>query len=381
MEKTEKGLQPVPIQEPPVPIRGFEALERAVEHSKRSPVTYERLSGQWALFLLSLRSLWWVPATTLTTGGLLSGLFLFYVGHRMGPLASLALGSIGVSVVVWTFASAAVTTSQLVAIRMKRGSASVGYFRSLRLLLEHRTGTLRRLATWVFLGWVGFWLFNISVVGSSIVGLAGETGRTLLGALLGVQVLLTLFGLVWIGLIFAALTTQPTLSLSHPSSREGRERSGALLDAWRIWGPESSARRPLMAMTGGLMSLILGGGGLLAVGYRLVLELDRSIAGPRLAELLGASPLAGLLGIPLAAEPSLSLQVAGITATVSLAGVTGLLLGLTSCYWGLAGHVLKNNPGFKAWQSQRSRSSQATPHTKKTSSTKRPPPSYDGTRR
>ena len=136
-----------------------------------------------------------------------------------------------------------------------------------------------------------------------------------------------------------------------------------------------------MAMTGGLMSLLLGGGALLAVGYLLVLELDSAIAGPRLAEVLSASPLAGLLGIPLAAEPSLSLQVAGITATLSLAGVAGLLLGLTASYWGLAGHVLKNNPGFKAWQAQTREPPQEKAPSKKTSSSKRSPPSYDGTRR
>ncbi len=332
------------IKEDPVHLKGFDKLEKTILKSSKDPAMGERLSGQWALFVVSLQSHAWIPSSIFTTGGLLAGLFLFYVGYRIGPLAWVLLGSVGLAVSVWTFAAAAVAAGHLIDLRWGNPKSSVGFFRSLRLLFEHRTGTLRRIGFWVFIGWVGFWLFNITVLGSSIIGLAGTTGRALLGALLGVQVLLTLSGLVWIGLILAALVTQPTMSLPSLSSKKT-----ALMDGWRIWGPESTARRPLMVMTAGLISVFAAGGVLLRIGYRVVIQLNIMVAGKSLEEILSASPLAGLMNVPLAVEPSFSLQLAGITATISLAAVTGLLLGIIAHYWAVASHVFARNPGFIKW--------------------------------
>lgn len=332
------------IKEDPVHVKGFETLEKTILTANDDPAMVERLSGQWALFVVSLRSHAWIPTSVLTTGGLLAGLFLFYVGYRIGPLAWVLLGSVGLAVSIWTFAAAAVTAGHLIDLRLGNPRSKVGFFRSLRLLFEHRTGTLRRIGFWVFLGLVGFWMFNITVLGSSIIGLAGATGRILLGALLGVQVLLTLSGLVWIGLILAALVTQPTMSLPSLASKKT-----ALMDGWRIWGPDSTARRPLMVMTGGLVSVFVAGAVLLRIGYEVVIQLNIMVAGKTLEEIISASPLAGLMNVPLAVEPSFSHQLAGITATISLAAVTGLLLGITAHYWAVASHVFARNPGFIKW--------------------------------
>lgn len=331
-----------PVSEDPVHMKGFAALENAVRASANEPLPYERFSGQWALFILAFRSRTWIPISFFTTAGLLGGLFLFYVGWRIGPLAAFVLGSAGFAAALWTFTVAATASCRLIYLRSSNPHSAVGFFRSVRLLFEHRTGVLRRISIWIFTGWLGFWIFNFLVAGSSVVALAGTTGRTIMAGLMGVQVLMTLCGLVWIGLVTTALVALPVLSL--PSLK-----NVTFVDAWRIWGPDSSARRPLMVMSGALAVIVLGGGALLRIGYRLVLEFNSLIAGETLQKILSASPLAALLDIPLAIEPSLALQTAGIVATVSLAAVTGLLLGITAHYWGTASRVLSCNPGFADW--------------------------------
>ncbi len=345
LQEQDGKITAVPVAEQPVHMEGFAALEKKISASKSEPSQYERFSGQLALFVLAFRSRAWIPATIFTTGGLLGGLFLFYVGWRIGPLATFILGSAGAAVAIWTFTAAAVASCRLIYLRDSNPNSAVGFFRSVRLLFEHKTGILRRITTWVFAGWLGFWVFNFLVASSSATALAGITGRTIMAALMGAQVLMTLCGLIWILLVTAALAALPVLSL--PSAKKV-----SFVDAWRIWGPNSSARRPLMVMSGALAVVVSGGGVLLRIGYRLVLEFNTLIAGENLKQILSASPLAALLDVPLAVEPSLSLQVAGLIATVSLAAVTGLMLGITAHYWGVASRVLSCNPGFEDWSAR-----------------------------
>jgi hypothetical protein len=305
-----------------------------------------RASGQLGLLLASLRTRAWAPASILTTCGLLAGLFCFYVGARIGPLSSLVGASLGLAAAIWTVAMGAVTSARLFDQRVRTAKGGAGFGRMLRVIAEHKTGVPRRTAIWLGGGLGGLWLCGVGVMACSVAGLAGQAGRAAMAALLGVQVLLFIGGMVWLTVTLAAVMTQPVLICSRRADRNRR-----LFDALRLWGAESPVRNRLLAASFGLVAVLVTGGFLLRVGYGAVLMLNGSVAGDAHRQILAASPLAPLVGIPLASEPSLSQQIAGILATLSLAGAAGLLLGIAAAYWGASSLAVSSHPDLARWLS------------------------------
>jgi hypothetical protein len=324
---------------------------------------FHSVAGQLALLGASVRTLVWVPAAGLTTAGLLAAFFCLYVGSRIGPLATAAGLSLGVAVALWAFGAAAVVSALLLDTRFRRANPKPGFGTVLRQLLERRTGVMRRLAFWCFTAVGGLWLCGVAVSLFSVVGLTGPLGKTVMAALLGAQVLIVISGFAWMLIACAVVIAQPALACTADKAHRGR-----LFDGWRLWGAQPVLRSMLTALTVAVLGLLFVGGLALESGYTLVLHINQSVAGPSLREILSATPLAPYLGLPLAAEPALSQQTAGLLATVSLAAVSGLLLGLTAVHWGAAGLALASHPALaRALENSRKPSA----HSKKVTSSDR----------
>jgi hypothetical protein len=296
----------------------------------------------------------WLPGTFLTTGGLLLGLLLFYIGIQVDRVLGLALGSLAVSAVVWTVTLTALATAQTLQLRVAAtpspsgrrrsgGGSAAGFGRAIRVLMEHGSPLVRSSTRWVGAGLLGCWLLGLAVLACSVVGLAGQVGRALMGAFLGVQVLLMAAGFLWIVAVCQALALHPVL-VPH----RVRASTNLFKPVLRLLrNPPSGLYAELFHLSSGIVIVLLAGAAVLFAAYAIVLTLDAAVLEESLMRVLSASPLARFSKYGLAAEPSLGLQAAGLLATVSLAAVLGLLLSVVASYWGTAAYALGARSPFR----------------------------------
>lgn len=297
-------------------------------------------ASQVEIFRISLASRSFLPASVVTTSGICTCLFCYYVGSQIDPLLKVVLLSLGLGVVVLSVTVAAATVTRSLSEGMdERGRSRAGplrFFRSLKVLTERGSEVIRSASRWVGAGLAGFWLIGLAVMICASVGLVGRLGQILMGALLGAQVLLMACGFAWLLLVLGALILHPSLA----SIARNRRRSLPLFILKLLRRGPVGLSAELLRLAAGMGVVLLCGLAVLSLAYGLVLTLNSAMLEKSLMQVLSASPLARMTGQELASEPSLGLQIAGVLATLSLSAVLGLLLAIVASYWGTAALLL-----------------------------------------
>lgn len=348
---------PRPGQVPPARSDAFDRIKHFIQTAQPPSGQVARpfsLSVHVDLARCALGTRLWIPGTILTTGGLLLGLLFFYIGTQVDRVAALALGTLAAAAVLWTVALNALAVAKTLDLRMGTATPSpdgrrprtvprAGFGQSLRKLMEKDSPLVRSVTRWVSAGLLGCWLLGLVVLACSVVGLAGQIGRALMGAFLGVQVLLMAAGFVWLVFVCQILAVHPLFI--HQRTRSDANLFKPVLRLLR--SPPAGLDAELFNLSCGIVVMLLLGALALAAAYAVVLILDAAVLEHGLMQVLSASPLARFSKYGLAAEPSLGLQAAGILATVSLSAVLGLLLSAVACYWGTAAYALGARSAFR----------------------------------
>jgi len=327
------------LEEAPVALAGEDPLQAFLDVAGELPPTRraDRLTGGRAQ-LLALTVAWsprlWLPCAGLMAVGLLLGVGLIMVGHRVERSLALLFVAPALGLVAWSLVVAASSVANLLQVRLK--GTAVGMGRSLRMILEHGNGAIGSALRFVVLGVFGSLLLGLLTLLGALPGLSGPTGVAITGLLLGLQVLAAAGAISTLLIMLLALLLHPGLAATG-----AREPGRVFRFVWQLLRRRTSEVVTRAALPLGA-TLLLGllGHQLLRAAFELVFSLNHKILGDRFNDLLAASPVRFLLGAPELLDPGTVLSTGGAFVALSVVGLVALLLGFIASFAGVSGLLL-----------------------------------------
>jgi hypothetical protein len=304
----------------------------------------------------------WLPSALLVAAGLGAGIGLVVVGQRIEGSLALVLAPFALGLVAWAVVVSASAVANLLHVRLggtavnsavnsevdaadevsavnavnSKVGRKVGMGRSLRMMLEHGNGAAGSALRFVVLGAFGATGCALVALLGAVPGLAGPSGLVVTGALLWLQLLAVGAAIGLLMLMFLALMLHPGLAVAGavPAGRMFRFVLGLLRRESR-----ALVRRAVPALSASA-ALLLAGYLLLRLALLAVVALNAQVLGPRYADLLAASPLRVLFGMPELLDPNALLDVGGLFMALSLILCASLVLGFVASFLGVSGYLL-----------------------------------------